>query len=240
MKTYLFGSALVVCVFSTAIATAQDVPCDCQSYPCCVEGYFNGWYVGGNVGVLSHQAVRNDTDGFLTDNSGWTTLDTSVMGGAQVGYDCQCGNRVFGVVADWNASDASHLLRDNPGVAPPNDDNAVQSDMDWFTTIRGRAGLSVHDTLVYVSAGPAVAGFDTVWRDDPDLFSYSDTRWGWAGSVGTEFACSRNISIGAELLYANFPDDDRSFPDGFGGTYTFGSNDSVWSGRILINYRFGR
>lgn len=237
MKTYILVCAIAVCGLLSTIASAQDLSCSCPCDPCCATGCFDGWYVGGNLGVLSRQAVRNDTDGFLTDNSGWTTMDTNIAGGVQFGYDSQCGNRVLGVVADWNAANVDSLLNDNPGAGV---DNFVQSDLDWFTTVRFRAGLAVHDTLLYVSAGPAVAGIDTVWHDDPDTFSDSATRWGWAGSVGTEFMCSRNVSIGAELLYLNFADDYVTFTDGSANDFTFGHNDSAWSARILMNYRFGR
>lgn len=234
MKTFLVQCALAACALSATVATAQDTStyaCD----PCCG---FNGFYVGGNLGMLSHVANRNDIDGFLTDNSGWTTMDTSIAGGVQLGYDWQCCSSVFGLVMDWNASNVDSLLQDNPNAG---DNNQFHTDFDWFTSLRARAGLAVDNALIYVSAGPAVAKFESVWQDPPVVLPNSDTRWGWIGTVGTEVKCSHNISVGAELFYMHFDDETTTFynVDGFGTDYAFTESDSAWGARFLVNYRFG-
>lgn len=238
MKKLFFGCALALYGFTMPLAFSQDYCCPPQDYgyiqsdACCDE--FAGFYIGGNVGVISQTAHRNDLDGFLTDNSGWTTVDTNVTAGVQLGYDWQCCNKVFGFVVDWNWANTDRRHRDNPAVS----DNFINTEFDWFTTIRARAGLAVCDALVYVTAGAVVGRFETTWHDDPDEFNFNDTRWGWTGGVGTELKFWCNWSLGAEVLFLHFNEDTRSSTVG-ATEFNFGHSDSAWVGRILLNYRFG-
>lgn len=213
---------------------------------CCDQKTFDGFYVGGNVGVISNTAHRNDLDGFLTDNSGWTTIKTGVTGGVQAGYDWQCGNRLLGLVVDWNGTDIHHLLRDDPNNTEDTTVNRIKSDFKWFTTIRGRAGLTVCDALVYVTLGAAVARFDVRWQD-LEIFHSTHTRWGWTAGVGTEFllgslfgaSCGSNWSAGAEVLFLQFANRERTFTSFTESPrVTFGHSDSAWIGRLALNYRF--
>jgi opacity protein-like surface antigen len=97
----------------------------------------------------------------------------------------------------------------------------------------------VNDTLFYISAGPAAARFEDTWQDLTGRIQFADTRWGWVGTVGTEFHLSPKVSVAAELLYAQFDDAVQTGTAG-GGTFAFGHNDSGVGGRILFNYHFGR
>ncbi len=235
MKKLFFGLTLAACWISTASAMDYCCPPQYDCDPCCCEYSFNGFYIGGNVGVFSHVARRNDIDGFLTDNSGWSTLNTDFAGGVQGGYDWQCNNRLVGVVADWNAVYTGTKLFDNPNGN--SDDDFLKNDIDWYTTIRARAGLAVCDALVYVTAGAAVANFETRWQDIPDNFRHCDTRWGWTGGVGTELFFCRNLTVGAEVLFLHFDDKYKTFRGESEDFYSFGHNDSLWNARLLVNYR---
>jgi hypothetical protein len=112
MKTKLaLGCALILGSFAFETARADDSPCgQCM----CAPESFCGLYLGGNLGIFSHNAGRNDLDGFLTDNSGWTTIDTNLAGGVQAGYDWRFSDRVFGIVADWNGADIGGAIADTP------------------------------------------------------------------------------------------------------------------------------
>jgi outer membrane immunogenic protein len=236
MKTRMLVFGLAFCGLSAMPATAQEIPQAYAAEPCCPVEHFDGLYVGGNFGVLSHTARRNDNDGFLTDNSGWTATETDLVGGLQLGRDWQRGNKVVGLVGEWNFSDVESLIEDNPNDTFS--DNFVHSELEWFSTIRGRAGVAVDDVLFYVSAGPAVAEIETTWQDDDEVFNFSDTRWGWAGSVGTEFKCGCNTSVGLDLMYMHFDSTTNTFEDSGGTDFAFSDNDSAFAGRILMNYRF--
>ncbi|GAB4225754.1 MAG: porin family protein [Chlamydiales bacterium] len=224
-----------ISVLLVSSAYGQEYYCTEFNPSRCYRDDFTGFFFGGNVGVFSHVARRNDLDGFLTDNSGWTTVHTNVAGGVQAGYDWQCGNRLLGLMADWNKTNAGTRLKDDPNDAT--DDNSIHNKLDWFTTIRGRAGVALNHALIYLTAGAVFARFETRWTDAPDRFRPHNTRWGWTGGLGTEFIFCDTLSMGAELLFMHFDDKYRSFIDSNETRFTFGHNDSCWNGRISINYR---
>lgn len=238
MKKFLFGCAIALCGLSAPQASAQDYCCPPQCDPCCCgESNFNGFYLGGNIGVFSHTAHRSDLDAALTDNSGWTTNATSFTAGLQLGYDWQWCNKLVGLVGDWNWVNPRHRLRNAPNTLA---DSTIRSRENWFSTIRARAGLTVCDALVYVTAGAAVSRFHTRWTDTTiGTFNFRDTRWGWTGGVGTEFILGCNWSLGLEVLFLHFDDHTNSNTNTAGTRFNFGHSDSSWLGRLTLNYRFG-
>lgn len=134
---------------------------------------------------------------------------------------------------DWTWTGAGKKLRDNPNV---DDTNFIRNEHHWFTTIRGRAGLTVNNVLVYITAGPAIGRFYRKWADSPDLISSRHTRLGWIGGVGAEFAACGCWTVGGELYYTHFGDRQIS------GTassirYSFTHNDSNFGARLALNYR---
>ncbi len=236
MKKNIFKCAIAMWSLSMSLLSAGQLYCPVECDPCGVQP-FEGFYVGGNVGALSHIAHRNDLDGFLTDNSGWSTIDTNATAGAQIGFDWQCGNKVVGLVGDWNWANNKRRLIDNPNDTE-DAGSFIESEMNWFATIRARAGLTVCDALVYVTAGAAVAHFDVHWNDNDISFRHGESRWGWTGGVGTELKFDSNWSIGAETLGLFFNNYDKTFTN-TDSTFTFGHSNAVWVGRVTVNYRFG-
>jgi opacity protein-like surface antigen len=216
---------------SAAGAYAASMPA--RSAPAVAR--FNGFYVGGNIGALSYRADRSDLDGFLTDNSGWTATDTAFTAGAQIGYDWQFGAKVFGVVADWNWTNARATTADDPNGATP---GLIRNEMDWFATLRTRSGVVVDNTLVYITGGLAAARIETAISETTGPFTLDKTRWGWTGGAGAEFALWNNWSATAEVLYMQFRDKSFTFVDG-GTAFAFDLNDDAWVARVSLNYRWG-
>lgn len=237
MKNFLFGCAIAVSSLAMPLASAYDYCCPPQCDPCCDGSSFDGLYLGGNIGVFTHVAHRNDYDGFFTDNSGWSIIDTNVELGLQLGYDWQCGSRLFGVVADWNWVNTDNRFDDNPNGGSL---GFARNEAHWFTTIRARAGITVCDALFYLTAGAAVKRFNNRW-DDGTLNNFNEhhTRWGWTAGVGTEFLLFCNWSLGAEVLFLHFSEHTRSFTTAAGTTFRFGHSDSSYLARLVLNYRFG-
>lgn len=240
MKKLICGCAVAVCGFLVPQVIAYDVCCPSQ-YPCNSYGdggCFDGFYLGGNLGIISHTAHRNDQDGFFTDNSGWTTIDTNFAAGVQLGYDWLCCNKLLGLVADWNWTNNEKRLHDNPNAGV---NNYVNSEFDWFSTFRFRTGMTVCDALIYITGGAALGRFETTWNTNqtpPGEFKFHDTRWGWTGGMGAEFLAWCNWSLGAELLFLQFGN-DRSSATAGPSRFRFGHSDSAWIGRVTLNYRFG-
>jgi len=222
-------------------AYAAAMPVKSAAYPC-GPARFNGFYVGGNVGGVAYTANRNDLDGFLTDNGSYDATKTAATAGGQVGFDWQTCHKVFGVVADWNWTNAETLTRDNPNAIGVN--NSVRSKMDSFGTLRTRTGLAVNDTLVYVTGGLAAAKINTTYTESitgafTESVASDKTRWGWTGGIGAEFALWNGWSANAEVLYMQFRKEQLSATLPVNGTVSFENNDSAWVGRVGLNYRFG-
>ena len=244
MRKLLMTLSAAVCLLTPATVAFADLSyqdcCPTAYTPCCEE-YFSGFYVGGNVGGISYTAHTTDRDEFFIDGASYTSNDINIVAGVQIGYDWQCCNRVFGIVADWdwsNADATTHIFSAAPGI-----DLAIRRQLDWFSTIRLRGGLAVNDVLVYITGG-AVAGHH---KDQlRNIFTGSDfdqtfkkTRWGWAFGAGTEFAFGRNWSLNAEILFLGF--NQRSESAHLATTpitFNFDFNHSAWIGRVGINYRF--
>ena len=238
MKKFLIACVAAIGGLTTPLAANYDYNC-CppQCDPCCSCSDFNGFYIGGNLGVFSHVTHFNDTDGFFTDNSGWSSIDTSFTAGVQLGYDWQCNSKLAGLVVDWNWVDTNHRIGDNPNGGGTNDFHRHQN--DWFTTIRARFGVTVCDALVYVTGGAAVTHHERRYSSGTDSFRDRHNRWGWTAGAGVEYMLGCSWSLGAEFLFLHFSHHNRTFTTPGGTRFAFQNSDSAYVGRILVNYRFG-
>lgn len=135
-------------------------PCDCSS--------FDGWYIGGNVGwgIQDHTWVDRDAwvDNFTTDWALGSVCGSNdgVTAGIQGGYNWQCGLALLGFEVDANWAD----LESNKHFAPtatPATLLTLNDKMEWFGTIRGRAGIVANNLLLYASLGAAFADFKHKW-----------------------------------------------------------------------------
>lgn len=227
MKKHVYGWFTAVALSLMTVVTAQD-------YCCQPRDAFDGFYIAGNVGGLNHIAHRNDLDGALGVASGWTTSRSGWEAGIGLGYDWQCRNTVFGLVADWNWTNATHNVPNDPndpGVG------GISGRNHWFTTIRARAGLAVNDALVYITGGAVVTRIDNSWANAAGSFSVNDTRWGWVVGTGAEFKLDCDWSIGAEVLYLSYGSDRNSGTIG-GVLFNVDHSDEAVVGRLTLNYRF--
>lgn len=196
-------------------------------------------YIGGNIGYASHTAHRNDLDGFLTDNSGWSAISSGFTGGAQVGFDWVRKNILLGMVGDWNSVNITSILDEQKNTTTP---NLIKNHFEWISTIRAKMGVSVGSANIYVSGGAACAKFSTTWRDEPLQFSEKNSPWGWTGGAGADFKLFFPFSLGMDILYAHFENKNYDFVDLTTIptiTYAFSDSDSVWMGRLILNINLG-
>jgi len=201
--------------------------------PCAM---FGGFYMGAHGSAVRYRADRNDDDGFLTDNAGHARTEEEIGGGGQVGYNMQRDCNFFGIEADgtWGSTEANFV--DNPN-APPGD-NRIDAEIDSIYTLRAKAGLVVENLAMYVTGGLASADIKSDYADPPLFSSHSDRRWGWVGGLGTEWAINDRWSLKSEALYMQFEEETDRFNAG-GNNFVFTANDSVWIGRLGLNYKIG-
>ena len=140
-----------------------------------------GLYVGVNGGYGANAA--SVPSGGLDPAGGF--------GGGQIGYNVQRGNIVFGLEADIEGADIS----DTAG--------RVTSKMDWFGTVRGRAGYTVGQALVYGTGGFAYGNVtNTGWP--------SETQTGWVAGGGVEYKINPTWSAKAEYQYLDLDATDAA------------------------------
>ncbi len=205
---------------------------------------FQGFYVGGNGGFLSLRSDSSDLDSYLAALGTLSASRTNWAAGVQVGYDCRFCNKVFGIVADWEWSNARTRFRELP-----NDPDVIQQGIDhkmqWFTTIRARGGFALNDIMVYLTAGGVVADFkakilNNVMGFTAEHHSFNKHRWGWTVGFGGEFIIWKNWSINAEVLYLHFEHNRLTFtsPLKLGNTFSFDLLEEAWVGRLGLNFHF--
>jgi outer membrane immunogenic protein len=189
---------------------------------------WTGFYIGGNVGGIWND-TRDDvypTGCFLTNpicgggpvnnplRSDSVRLNGSgFTGGGQAGYNWQSGRFVGGIEADINFSGINDGSFINRPVLPPLVGNYIHAETDklqWFGTVRGRAGFTVTPAfLVYATGGLAFgevkSASTTAFLLTPDTYAgtLDDTRVGWTVGGGGEWMIAPNWSIKAEYLYVD-------------------------------------
>src|SRR5262245_7714759 len=156
----------------------------------------------GDAALLTHSYSSQEAAGFT--------------GGGQIGCNWQRAGSafVFGVEADLNGAGLSEsrlaaypgLLLPDTAINVPAHSETVTKSLDWYSTLRGRAGLSWDRWLGYVTAGLAVGHLESSFEASLGPFAGSDsrTRYGWVAGGGLEYALGKNWSAKVEYLYLDF------------------------------------
>jgi outer membrane immunogenic protein len=201
-------------------AQAADMPIKAPRY---VEpaASWTGWYIGAHAGAAWQ---NTQTDGYCFACS---FSKTAFIGGGQMGYNWQHGNFVFGLEGDISALSGKNKISDGGYFG-------FASSIRWLSTVRGRFGLAVGDTMAYATAGLAIGGVKSEVAPTP---FYSDTsnktEVGWAVGGGVEHMLNRNWTIGLEGLFVDL---GKSTAGRSEKTTRF-SNQAV-VGRVKVNYKF--
>ena len=277
MKKSIWGAALAF-VFFTGAVLAADMPVKAPPVPVVSVYNWTGFYVGGNIGYgwgentnpgISAVDPNNQTNigpflspagiapGFLSGNLYPNLNPSGVFGGGQVGYDKQFGKWVVGVVADIQAAD----FKAGGSVVTPavitccNVTESLSAKIDWFGTVRGKAGIAANDWLFYGTGGLAYG--DT--RSNTGFFctpggvgcdfttigysgNRSEVRAGWAAGAGVSRAFG-NWNVGVEYLHIDL---GRSSVTAFSTTGSFTTTTIAASQRFIedtvrltVNYKWG-
>src|SRR5262249_53859944 len=122
------------------------------------------------------------------------------------------------------------------GVAAPIT-NTFNSDVNWTSTLTGRAGVAFDRWLVYGKGGVAWAGdrFTSNRYTFPASAESTDTRIGWTAGAGVEYAFAPNWSAKLEYNYMDFGKKTYSFTP----TTTTDIEQQIHAVKFGINYKFG-
>jgi outer membrane immunogenic protein len=226
--------------------------------PCC-EAPFAGAYIGAAVGYAQQRVeVLNETVGAPALGQTFADDEGSVTFGIYVGYNWQrcCSPFVFGIETDFNYLDTSPTGLDVEPGPTATETTSLESSINWFGTLRGRAGYVVHDhILLYATGGLAYANVDHKLSvvnlgvanppTFPNLGSFSQsqdkTKVGWTVGGGAELLHDSNWVLRAEALYVDLGDNAENWLITAGG-FTANANDrwddQFWVARIGIAYKF--
>jgi outer membrane immunogenic protein len=221
---------------------------------------WTGFYVGVNAGYGWQNsddnsifvpagtfagAVPAGTISYAGDNG------DGFVGGGQIGYNYQFGSFVLGVEADLQFADLGGS-RGTAFVPTAFPDDFIPAGtaggIDWFGTVRARAGFAFDRALVYATGGFAYGGAD----DNNDFFSNNDdVRTGWTLGGGVEYAFTNNLTLGLEGLWVNLEGDNNqtfigTVPAAGGGTtpvFVAGGDNNddneFFVARAKLNFKFG-
>ncbi len=280
MKRILVGMAAAVSLLATSAMAADLAPRPYVKAPPMVEPVWSwtGFYIGGNGGY-SWGRSRTDVSYYNTGTglpiaapagsitSASFDMNGGVAGG-QIGYNWQMNNWLLGLEADiqWSGEKGrgNYLCfasTNLPGACTPatfvppgvlGTALTIDQSLQWFGTLRGRAGLlATPKWLLYVTGGLAFGEIKTTGSMTgitagsaavASVGSNSTTRAGWTVGAGVEGKITQNWSAKLEYLYMDL----GSFSSGpftLVPASAIGANvNSKFTDHILragINYQFG-
>ena len=250
MKIFIAATALCIVPF-TAIAAdlglrktylpGAEAPATSPSAsPSPWTGAYAGVNAGGGLGRVTDPTVAPVTGAIKAGG---------VLGGAQVGYNKQMGDFVFGLEADYALAglkgDVSASVTAFPfGGGVWSGAAKAESRLESFGTIRARTGVAMNSALLFATGGwaygrnkittsgtltDAVSGASLSFTN-----ASSKSMSGWTLGGGVEYAFMQNVTAKLEYLYADLG--KSTFSAG-----TFGStpvSNKVNIIRAGVNYRY--
>jgi outer membrane immunogenic protein len=269
-RFFLAAAVAISAISSIGSATAADLaPRVYTKAPAPVVYDWTGFYIGGNVGYSwgksnDTSTLTNGPGTVFFGSAGSSNLD-GVVGGGQIGYNWQVQNWVWGLEADIQGTgeDGSRVFTCGLGTGfcqrpaltaqfgtflAQQIPVALSQKIDWFGTVRGRAGVLVAPkVLTYVTGGLAYGEVNTseTIGTVPAGFTNTATNLGWTVGLGVEGAIGGNWTARLEYLYVDLGSVSGSFLttiSTFGGGFVSSNYSSHITDNVLrvgVNYKFG-
>ncbi|NMA98715.1 MAG: porin family protein [Phyllobacteriaceae bacterium] len=188
------------------------------------SGIYGGLHAGYGSGMLTASSQHLA--------AGEVPLRGSVLG-VTLGANWQVKRYVFGVEGDMAWSGIGGMRECLPGTG-----TLCVSDMGWLGAVRGRAGLAIDRSLLFVAGGVAFAG----WRGTIRPVAGADTSleahaWGWTIGVGSEVIISDNMSLRGEYAFYRFGRHEAEM-GADGANEAVELRPQVHIGRLGVNWHF--
>jgi outer membrane immunogenic protein len=226
------GTALALCAAQAADLPAAPPPMVPAAPVVYAPQVYNwsGIYFGGHVGGAYANSSWSDP---ITGTSNDDFNTWGFLGGAQLGANYQINRLVLGVEGDWSWTSITNKGTDSIG-------DALNTDVQWTSTVAGRVGAAFDRLLVYGKGGLALAQDQSTLTDVAGNAS-TDTllRTGWTAGAGLEYAIDNNWSAKIEYDYLGFGSQAMNFTTPVVGTVTSNTSLNVQEIKAGINFRFG-
>jgi high affinity Mn2+ porin len=180
---------------------------------------------------------------------------SGVTVGAQVGYNWQIGRLVYGVETDFNLLDGQSPRNGSffvPKLDAPREIFGYALSYDpgssFFASLRGRIGLSLDQTLVYLTGGVALGGTRGAAKlDQYDQRVRREYRANPSGArdfkyivgAGAEHPLSADTSVRLEYFFLNQGLNGQFFPGPDETLYWSKTRDENHIVRMGLNHHFG-
>jgi outer membrane immunogenic protein len=221
-------------------------PAPISSWSGLYGGVNGGGAFGNTTGTLSTFGPMVPTGATPQTNLG--AKHDGGFGGAQLGLNWQTGSFVLGVETDIQGADIGRTST-TTSVGAANRVVTGRDHIDWFGTVRGRAGVAVDQVLFFGTAGLAYGGVQSsasnivlpVGAGGAFTGTTTNTRVGWAAGAGVEWGFAPGWTVKGEYLHVDLGSsnvtilDPVNFPNAF-ATYRF--NHVFDTVRVGVNYRF--
>ena len=237
------GVLLAVCsVAQAADRAAGSAP---------IAASWQGLYVGLHGGLAGDEFSYPGSFSGSPLVSGSASLNSSgLFGGVQAGFNFQTApNWLFGLEADISAADIEGMLSANGSSSisgfTGSASGSVGSKVDWFGTLRARAGWLYGPLLFYGTGGLAYGQTTSSYSgtytglSTPYSGSKSNTGVGWTAGVGIEYAVTPNVSLKTEYKYVDLGSYNLLNTSGGGGTINIDADTHFHTLEVGLNYRFG-
>ncbi len=190
---------------------------------------WSGFYIGGNGGGAT--ALNRSSLDAGAGTGKFNLSPDGYFGGAQIGYNWQAANWVYGLETDIQGAS----LQDNRVclLSCTNDNFATfDQKMQWFGTVRGRVGYSLGSTLFYATGGLAYGGvktriqeFDGGAQTFDQTFSKTKTGYAVGGGIESPFEFmgmfGKNWTAKTEYLFIDLGRSTESYTvDGVDHTFS--------------------
>jgi len=240
-----------------APAFAADLPMKAPPPPVPVS-LWNGWYIGGNAGYGWNQKTGDlgclDPTGVASGAGcfpaqGGIVRPEGGLFGAQVGYNWQVGQIVWGLEGDLQWANINKTGITTTACCIPTFTSSTglvttQADLEWFGTARARVGYLVTPaTLLYITGGLIYGSEKTagtvIFPGANYLATGSTIRAGGTAGGGVEYHFTENLSGKLEGLWYDMGSTNNAF---FNPATTFTLTDHYkFDGAIVragLNWRF--
>lgn len=200
------------------------------------QDQWDGFFLGVHAGAVDSYSTIRDEDGTIFDADGGTLFTNDMTGliGIHGGYNWQHGNRVLGIEADysWTTAGRSRFFDTT--------DHTASFDLDGFGSVRGRAGVAVDNTLIYVLGGVGFVDATASGSDSfPNQVVEQSNPVAFVVGAGAEFKFRNNLSARAEFLQYLWGDQTTFCIDCVGdGPQIFSGGMSVF--RAGLTYHLGQ
>jgi outer membrane immunogenic protein len=197
-KTILLGLVAATALVATSVQAADLPRRKVQpKAPEVIYSQYNwsGFYAGAQVGY----AAGDTKFRYVTAPASANHSTSGYLAGVHAGYNHQYSNNiVVGAEADINYADI------NGNTACPNPAFRCSSGIEWYGTVRARAGYAFDRVLPYITGGFAYGDVRKATRFGAAGRSTTKTSMGWTAGAGVEYAITDRISARVEYSYLNF------------------------------------